>query len=291
MIFKKNIINVYNTIMVQIKKNKLSKKNIRKYKNKRSKKTIKLLKHGGNPEINIIVRYSSLDDLQEYNVVLDNMDTILSLKKNIYDELGIEIEDQQILFNDREQYDIHPLADVGLMNGSIVYVKNISIPADKLLVINITIKDINQTEIFKLNKDNTVYQLKELLYDYYGGEIEDQRLTFEGKELINTQYLSELGLISNISTIFYEDALIVDYLTIMIVNNNNGKEIIIKIHKNDSVKNLKKIIYQNFLIKIEDQRLIFENSELDDSQILSESGLISNSSVVYVDDTSIIQDM
>ncbi len=183
--------------MVQIKKNKLSKNNNRKYK--RSKKTINILKHGGNPEINIIVRY-------EYNVVLhDKDDTILSLKKNIYDELGIEIEDQQILFNDREQYDIHPLADVGLKNGSIVYVKNISIPPDKLLVINVSIKDTDETDIFKLNKDNTVYQLKEQLRDYYGGEIEDQRLTFEDKELINTQYLSELGLISNISTIFYED--------------------------------------------------------------------------------------
>ena len=30
-------------------------------------------------------------------------------------------------------------------DGSIVYVKNIYIPPDKLLVINITIKDINQT--------------------------------------------------------------------------------------------------------------------------------------------------
>jgi hypothetical protein len=269
--------------MVQIKKNKLSKKNIRKYKNKRSKKTINILKHGGNPEINIIVRYSSLDDLQEYNVVLHDKDTLLSLKKNIYDKLGIEIEDQQILFNDREYNDTDPLAIIGLINGSIVYVKNIYIPPDKLLVINITIKDINQTEIFKLNKDNTVYQLKELLYDYYGGEIEDQRLTFEGKELDNTQYLSELGLINNVSTIFYEDTLIVDYLTIMIVNNNNGKEIIIKVYKNDTVLGLKKIIYQYFLIKIEDQRLIFENSELDDSQILSESGLISNSSIVYVE--------
>jgi hypothetical protein len=273
--------------MVHINKNKLSKKNIRKYKNKRSKKTVSLLKCGGNPEINIIVRYSLLDDLQEYNVVLDNnKDTLLSLKKNIYDKLGIEIEDQQILFNDREYNDTDPLAIIGLINGSIVYVKNIYIPPDKLLVINITIKDINQTEIFKLNKDNTVYQLKELLYDYYGGEIEDQRLTFEGKELINTQYLSELGLISNISTIFYEDTLILDYLTIMIVNNNNGKEIIIKIHKNDTVLGLKKIIYKYFSIKVEEQRLIFENRELDDSQILSESGLISNSSIVYVDDTS-----
>jgi hypothetical protein len=268
--------------MVQIKKNKLSKKNIRKYK--RSKKTINILKHGGNPEINIIVRYSLLDDLQEYNVVLDNMDTLLSLKKNIYDKLGIEIEDQQILFNGREYNDTDSLAIVGLINGSIVYVKNIYIPPDKLLVINITIKDINQTEIFKLNKDNTVYQLKELLYDYYGGEIEDQRLTFEGKELINTQYLSELGLISNISTIFYEDTLIVDYLTIMIVKYD--KQIIIKVHKNDTVLGLKKIIYEYFSIKVEDQRLIFENSELDDSQILSECGLISNSSIVYVDDTS-----
>ena len=109
-------------------------------------------------------------------------------------------------------------------------------------------------------------------------------MTFEGKELINTQYLSELGLINNVSTIFYEDTLIVDYLTIMIVNN--GKEIIIKVYKNDTVLGLKKIIYQYFSIKVEDQRLIFENSELDDSQILSECGLISNSSIVYVDDTS-----
>ena len=60
---------------------------------------------------------------------------------------------------------------------------------------------------------------------------------------------------------------------------------------NHAVKNLKKIIYQYFLIKIEDQRLIFENSELDDSQILSESELISNSSIVYVDDTSIVHDL
>jgi len=270
--------------MVQIKKNKLSKNN-GKYKNKRSKKTINILKHGGNQEIKIIVRY-------EYNVVLhDTNDTVLSLKKNIYDELGIEIEDQQILFNDREQYDIHPLADVGLKNGSIVYVKNISIPPDKLLVINITIKDINETDIFKLNKDNTVYQLKEQLRDYYGGEIEDQRLTFEDKELINTQYLSELGLISNISTIFYEDTEISDYLTIMIVNNSNGKKNIIKVYKNDTVLSLKKIIYEFFFIKVEDQRLIFENSELDDSQILSECGLISNTSFVYVDDTSITQDV
>lgn len=274
--------------MVQIKKNKLSKKNIRKYKNNRSK-TIKLLKNGGNPEINIIVQYSFLDDIQEYTAVLHDTDTVLSLKKNIYNQLELKIEDQIILFNDIKIYDTETLSECGLVNGSIVYVKDISIPPHSLLVINVFIKDSDESFIFKVNRAITVYQLKEQLLDFFGIEIEDQRLTFQEKELDDRQYLFQLGLINNISTIVIEDTSIPNknMMVIMIVNNNNGKKSIIKLHKMDTVLSLKKIIYDIFEIRIENQHLIFGNNELDDRQIVSECGLISNSSTVYVEDTSI----
>jgi len=158
--------------------------------------------------------------------------------------------------------------------------------------ININVKTIDDLAEYTvlLKSNDKVSFLKNDIDDTLGIKPEHQSLTFLGNELQNSQTLSESGLING-STVIVEDIYESQILTIKLVfvvdQNKPGNSFIVRIPKNNTVLDLKKLASPMFKISERDMQLSLDMVDrFDDEQILSDLGLVTNESVVYVDDDS-----
>ena len=160
---------------------------------------------------------------------------------------------------------------------------------DEINIIVKTIDDLAEYTV-KLNSNDDVAVLKNNIDDTLGINPKYQRLTFLGNELQNSQTLSRSGLING-STVIVEDIYENQILTIQLVfvvdQDKPGNRFIVRIPKNKTVLELKELASPMFKISVRDMQLSLDMLDrFDDEQILSDLGLVTNESVVYVDDDS-----
>ena len=254
-----------------------SKKNLSK-KFKRSRTITKTnVKRGGMGDllINIV---SAVDKEQSYNTQLFKTDKVIILKQNIYDWLGINIENQIITFQDRVLDDEQTLIECGLQNNSTVYVEDIS------LRINFTVRTIDNQASYQeknLSLMHKVIDLKKNILEWFGIMIGNQIITFQHRVLDDEQTLDECGIQNN-STVYVEDISLRLNFTVRTVDEQASyqeKELGLMFN----VKALKQNILEWLDIKIENQVITFQGRVIDDEQTLVECG-IRNNSIVYVKD-------
>jgi uncharacterized membrane protein len=126
--------------------------------------------------------------------------TVLTLKNNINGWFGIPIDEQRITFNGKKLDNEEILSECGIQENSTVYVIGIS----DLFTITVTTLDGEETYTPHIHPMDTVFTLKNNIYGWFGIELEDQRITFNGRELDNDEILSECGIQEN-STVYVED--------------------------------------------------------------------------------------
>jgi 2-methylisocitrate lyase-like PEP mutase family enzyme len=262
--------------MVQIQKKRLSRKQLKRNITKRSRAN-QTIKRGGDGFYNITI--TTVDHETTYVQRVHPMDTVLTLKKYIYGELGINMEDQRLTFNGSELDDGEIVSESGIQNNSTVYVANIS----ELFTITVTTIDLEATYTPRVHPMDTVLTLKHNIYGWFGINIQDQRITFNGKELFDDEeILSRLGIQEN-STVYVAD--VSDLFTITVRTVDLEESYTPQFHPMDTVFTLKNNIYDWFGIELDDQRITFNDIELDDDEFLSEYGIQENSTI-YVEDIS-----
>ena len=150
----------------------------------------------------ISITVSTVDLETTYTTRVHPMDTVLTLKNNIYGRLGINIEEQRITFNGIELDNEEILSDCGIRENSTVYVADIS----DLFTITVTTFDPEASYTPRVHPMDTVLTLKNNIYDWFGFDIEDQRITTDDREgsLQDNEILSECGIEEN-STVYVED--------------------------------------------------------------------------------------
>ena len=262
--------------MVQIQKKRLSRKQLKRNITKRSRAN-QIIKRGGDAFYNITV--TTADRTSSYEQRVHPMDTVLTLKKYIYGEMEINMEDQRLTFNGRELDDGEILSESGIQENSIVYVRDLS---DLWFSITVTTVDLEATYRPEVHPTQNVLSLKNNINGWFGIPVDEQRITFNGKELDNEEILSECGIQEN-STVYVIG--ITDLFTITVTTLDREATYTPHIHPMDLVFTLKNNIYDWFGIELEDQRITFNDIELDDDEFLSEYGIQENSTV-YVEDIS-----
>lgn len=191
--------------MIQIQKKKSLTKNIKK--NKYRSKRYKLLK-GGLPIKNIKITIRSIDNIAQYEGEFSNADNVLTIKNNIYDQWGIEIEDQRITFLGNVLNNDQILSDCGLTDGSTIILEDTY--ESQILTIKLAfIVDSDQPGnyfIVRVHKDSTILDLKNRASELFKIGVQDIELSLDKiHEFDNEQILSECGLISNESVIYVND--------------------------------------------------------------------------------------
>ena len=159
-------------------------------------------------------------------------------------------------------------------------------------MINLTIKTIDNIVEYNasFSKNDYVLSIKNNILDELDIKIDNQRITFLGNELDNYQTLSQSGLING-STIIVEDTSVNTNLSIKLSllwdTDKPGNYYIIIVSPHSTVLDLRKRAATLFQINLPDIELSDGKwKNYDDEQILSELGLITNESIVYVDDNS-----
>ena len=223
------------------------------------------------------ITVTRLDQDRSYEPQVHPMDTVLTLKNNIFDWYGsgIPIENQRITFNGRELDDEEILSECGIQEGSTVYVVNIS----DLISITVTTIDQEASDTLRVHPSDTIETLKNYIYDYLGMPIKNQRITFNGRELYdNDVILSEYGIQEG-STVYVANTS--DLFTITATMVDQEASDTLRVHPFDTILTLKNNIFDTLAIGIGNQHLTFNGRELYDAQILSEYG-IQKGSTVYV---------
>lgn len=158
--------------------------------------------------------------------------------------------------------------------------------------IKIIIRTIDNTVEYdaEFNNSDNVLTIKNNIHAELGIDIEDQRITNLDIELDNNQILSDCGIVSG-STLVVEDTYEHNILTIklafIVESDQPGNFFIVRVHKDSTVLELKQKAAPMFKINVSDIQLSLDKvSRFDDDQILSDLELVTNVSVIYVDDTS-----
>jgi predicted hotdog family 3-hydroxylacyl-ACP dehydratase len=225
------------------------------------------------------ITVTTIDLEATYTPRVHPMDTVLTLKHNIYGWFGIELDEQRITFNGRELDNEEILSECGIQENSTVYV----ISTSELFTITVTTIDLEATYTPRVHPMDTVLTLKHNIYGWFGIELEEQRITFNGKEFFDDEeILSRFGIQEN-STVYVAD--VSDLFTITVRTVDLEESYTPQFHPMDTVFTLKNNIYDWFGIELDDQRITFNDIELDDDEFLSEYGIQENSTV-YVEDIS-----
>ena len=133
-------------------------------------------------------------------------------------------------------------------------------PAPLSLTIEVEVPQTVQLD--DMTPNNLVKDIKEKIKEIEGIPVEEQKLTYAGKELNDAIPLREYSIQSGATLHVYpKDKIYIRTLT--------GKTLKITIHEGQTVGGLKQAIYEEELIPVESQRLIFAGRQLEDGRTLS----------------------
>jgi hypothetical protein len=258
------------------------------------------------------------DKLEKICLLLKKSSLFKDFGYNTFEDLIIDIENNSIniildrhlqgyiTFNIKPNLELHNIIDIlkkcqkirELLGGkksrhNISKMNKISKNGGrKGRMINIKIKTKDNIVEYNatFNKNDYVLSIKNNILNEIDIKIENQRITFLGNELDNYQTLSQSGLVNG-STVIVEDTTVYTNLSIKLSllwdTDKTGNYYIIIVSPDSTILDLKKRAASLFKINLPDIELSDGKwKNYDDEQILSELGLITNESIVYVDDKS-----
>ena len=179
--------------------------------------------------------------------------TIKNIKTMVHVKEGIPNEEQRLKKGVKRLDDPKTLADYDIKHGDIldlegmqIYVKD---PSGKIYTLDV-------------DPSNTIGNIKSKLEKQEGIPKEQQRLKFGPKQLEDGPTLRDYG-------IKHKSTLNLQPMTINVITPE-GKNIILDVDPNDTIKDVKKKLENKSNIPVEDQRLLFDDKLLDDRPTLKD---------------------
>jgi ubiquitin C len=176
-------------------------------------------------------------------------DTVHDIKQKVQNETGIPIGDQRLLFGDKElDKDTATLKDCGIQHGSnLNLVDDMTIQVEKLdgKTMNLTVKP-----------SDTIKDVKQKIYDQEGIPIDEQRLSFLGKDLDKDEATLSGCTVKHGSTLKLQPMQIH-------VKTLDDRLLSITAVPSDTIKTIKKKVEKLGGIPADEQRLVFQGRELD----------------------------
>lgn len=206
-------------------------------------------------------------------VIIKPTDYIESIKAKIADEVGVKVPKQVLTFNGKELPNVETAATMGLKEGCVIDVQQISIA---VLVKTPDGKTIPVT----IKPSDNIESIKEKIAEEVEIEVLDQVLTFNSKDLPNIESADAMGL---------KDGSIVDLqqntITVQ-VKTPDGKTIPVKMKPADDMLSIKENIASEAGVEVTDQVLTFGGKELTDPASADAMGL-NDGSIVDLQPTTI----
>ncbi|XP_012848652.1 PREDICTED: polyubiquitin-like [Erythranthe guttata] len=112
-------------------------------------------------------------------VDVKSSERIFDVKKKIYNKVGISPKYQRLIFGGKQLEDYKTVADYNIQKDSYLHLVTRHRGGMQIFVITLTGKTIT----LDVKRSDTIYTVKEKIYDKEGISPEYQRLIFSGKEL------------------------------------------------------------------------------------------------------------
>ena len=228
-----------------------------------------LIKNLGK-NMQIFIRIIGIKDVIALDV--ESSDTIKSIKEKIENKEGIIPEKQKLIFNGKNLVDNKTLEDYKIENESTFYLfhKNIKI----FIQIFLCDKKIMKTIELDVESNDTILDIKKQIYDKERIPIEQQKLFLYGEQLENLKSISFYKIKKNSIII------LIQYNQIYI--NISGVIITLDVLLSDTIKNIKKKIYDKERIPIEQQKLFLDGIQLEDGKSISSYNIRKESSIILI---------
>jgi len=199
-------------------------------------------------------------------LVVEN-ETIKSLKDEINYSEGINPENQILLFEGKQLENNKFISDYGIQKESIIYL----IIKKKISII---IKMKKGTVIKMLvDKNETIKNLKDKIYDKEEINPDNQILIFEGKELENNKNINDYGIQND--SLIYLNINLNEKIQIFIkiksqFISGKYKTLTLDVNKFEKIEDIKNEIYKKTKINSKTQELIFSGKVLEDFKTLND---------------------
>ncbi|XP_067940298.1 polyubiquitin-B-like [Watersipora subatra] len=214
----------------------------------------------------------------QFTVIVEESDTVLSLKEKIYKDQGTPIEQQRLIFAGRELINDTTLSCYDLQYGATLHMVSRLRGGDE---ITLCVKTLTGGTIYvRVQGSDTVAVLKAKILDKTGIPPDKLRLLFGGKQLEDPVTLSSTNLSSE-CTVHMALRLKGGSSTFDVLLSDS-RTIIIPIDPPDTVEGLKHKIGELEGIPVSQQQLLLDGRELKNEEELSELHNKDSGSSVHV---------
>jgi len=213
------------------------------------------------------------------NITLDvePSDSILSIKEKIQEIEGIPTNEQKLFFNGIFLEDHKALSYYYIKKGSTLHLIMLSLDFSNIIFV----KKVDGTAFtLMVELSDTIKSIKEKIEEEKGIPQNLQKLSYNGRPLVNLNATLANSYIQNLSTIHLD--IITSKQKIIYIKALDGNTLIIEIKPSDTIFNIKEKIYEKGGIPPNEQDLFFNRIQLEDAKTLSEYNIHNLSTVNLV---------
>ena len=206
---------------------------------------------------------------------VESGNSIWIVKENIQDKEGVSPDQQHLIFKGQELQDDRTLSDYNVQEGCNLHLR-LQGQLERILI-NVKMPRGNTTTLDVLPNDS-IEDVKRKIFDKEGIPPERQRLTFDGGELEDGHTFSDYN--NQIETNLRLDVKHRDSTMPLFVETRSGKTVItLHFAPQNTIQDVKRKITDEIGIPTDQQQLIFDDRQLQDSCTLRDYNIPKNSTL------------